>query len=616
MVPFMTQRNGHATAHPKLAPVGLTNPFARLPLSGRRSRGRRWASAFDSSWKQALDSVNKLASLTVPEAITGIGGYAASFSPSLLPRPWYFQGLVSGLSAMFGYQVGLLLSWTASAVAERLGVEVRLKPGLRFGGMTAGAAVLAVGTVAIPLWSLRWHRNTANHVQRPGPGALWATGSAGVAAGVFWLLLGQWKATLWAIKFVTDRLSSHRLAFGLLARLVSTLVVLATILVVLDQVILRGVVGVATSASAQVDRRTPPNVFQPATPLHSGSVESFEEWESLGLQGKRFTCAGPSRERIIEVLGDDAGVHQPIRAYASMNGRSLPEVTAAVLAELDRTDAWSRRAILVVTTTGRGNVNEWSTSAFEFLMRGDCATAAMQYSGLPSAVTMLSSKQQPVEASRLLFGAIEERVNALPTDQRPKLYVAGESLGAFGSNGTFDSADDMVARAAGGVWTGCPTFSPLHTELTRARDAGSTSVLPVVDGGRHVRFAMTPQQLLTGPNGQPLGEWAEPRFVYLQNDTDPVVWWGTHLLWQRPAWLDETAGDGTPMGQMPWWPFITFWQIAVDMTACRSVGPGYGHKYHSAQCVPTWAAVLGLDPQADWSAVIEALDTDVPPVAP
>lgn len=607
-----------------LAPVGPTF-FSRRLIGrdgrilnggrlGRRHRRSRLADLFtESRWKLALVSADKLASLTVPEAMTAVGGYAASYSPSLLPRPWYFQGLVAGLGTMFGYQVGLITSWTIAAVAEKLGIEVTLKPGIRQGGMLAGAAVLTLGTIAIPLASIRWHRQTADYVNRTGPDPKWAVASAAAASGLFWLLLAQWRGTLWAIRYLSRHMQ-HRFAWGLASRLVSSLIVLATILVVLDQVILRGVVGVATTASAQVDLRTPPHVFQPTSPLHSGSAESLEPWDSLGLQGKRFTCGGPSRERIEEVLGEPAS--QPIRAYASMNGRSLDEVCAAVLAELDRTEAWARKAILIVTTTGRGNVNEWSTSSFEFLMRGDCATAAMQYSGLPSAVTMLSSKQTPVEASKLLFGAIEARVAQLPENARPKLYVAGESLGAFGSNGIFDTPDELLARAAGGVWTGCPTFTPLHTEFTRARSVDSTVVCPVVDQGRHVRFAMTPDQLLTDPSGLPYGEWAEPRFVYLQNDTDPVVWWGTHLLWQRPEWLDEMAGTNTPMARMTWWPFITFWQIASDMPVCRDVGPGFGHKYHAAQCVPAWAAVLGLDPAADWTAVQAALNVDVPPVAP
>lgn len=596
-----------------LALVGLTNPFAgRRRL--RRRAGRRWTAALDESrWKIALASADKLASLTVPEAMTAIGGFAASYSPSLLPRPWYWQGLVAGLGAMLGFHSGLVLSWTASAIAEKLGIEVDLKPGLRQGGMLAGAAVLGLGAIAIPLRSLRWQRQTADHVHRPGPDAFWAVASGAAASGVFWLLMAQWKATLWSINYLSGHLNS-RIAWQLASRLLSSFVVGATGLLLLDQVIMRGVVGVATTASAQVDLRTPPNVYQPTTPLHSGSAASAESWDSLGLQGKRFTCAGPSKERIVEVLGEPA--RQPIRAYASMNGRSLDEVCAAVLAELDRTDAWSRRAILVVTTTGRGNVNEWSTSAFEFLMRGDCATAAMQYSGLPSAVTMLSSKQTPVDASELLFGTIEQRIAALPEGSRPRLYVAGESLGAFGSNGIFADPAEMMRRAAGGVWTGCPTFTPMHGLLTDQREPGTTVVRPVIDGGRHVRFAMSPDQLLTHPDGSPLGEWAEPRFVYLQNQTDPVVWWGTHLLWRRPVWLDEMAGTDTPMGRMHWWPFITFWQVAADMPVCRDVGPGFGHKYHSAQCVPAWAGVLGLDASADWTAVQEALNTDVPPVAP
>ena len=603
--------------------MGLLNPLRGRRLIGHGGRivnggllrrtPLRWTGNTESRWKIALGSADKLASLTVPEAIAGLSGYAASYAPSLLPRPWYWQGIVAGLGAMFGYQSGLIASWAVSAVAEKLGVEVRLRPGLRTGGMAAGAAVLAVGAIAIPLHSIKWQRATAAHFGKPGPNAFWAVASAAASAGVWALLLGQWKLTAWAINRLSGHLH-HRYALALLGRLLATFVVLTTIIVIFDQVILRGVIGVATTASAQVDLRTPPNVYQPISLLHSGSTASAEPWDSLGLQGKRFTCAGPDRARIEEVLGEPASA--PIRAYASMNGRSVPEVVDAVLAELDRSDAWTRQAILVVTTTGRGNVNEWSTSAFEFLMRGDCATAAMQYSGLPSAITMISSKQQPVDASRRLFGAIEARIAKLPRHARPKLYVAGESLGAFGSNGIFDSPADLFARTAGGVWTGCPTFTPLHADFTARREPGSTMVRPVVDGGRHVRFAMNPEDLVTDPAGQPYGQWAAPRYVYLQNETDPVVWWGTKLLWQRPEWLDEMRGRPTPMAAMTWWPFITFWQIAADMPVCRDVGPGFGHKYHAAQCVPAWAAVLGLDPRADWSAVQAALNTDVPPVAP
>ncbi|GAA2179787.1 alpha/beta-hydrolase family protein [Brooklawnia cerclae] len=596
----------------------LHNPFSGSRLIGRNGvilhGGRLRPGRVGRTGKTLAAQVT---ALTVPEVATGIAGYAASYTPSLLPRPWYFQGLVAGIGAMSGYQLGLLATWLAETVAGRFGV--RIKPGVRRGGIAAGAAVAGLGMVAIPLRSIRWHRQTAAYVRHPGPDAFWAVASAGAASGVFWLFLAQWRLTLASINILSTHLH-NRFARDLVARAVSTLVVLATILVLLDQVILRGVVGVATTASAQVDLRTPPNVFQPTTPLHSGSGESLEPWDSLGLQGKRFTCAGPTLARVAEVMAGLPAASeeplQPIRAYASMNGRTLPEVVDAVLAELDRTGAWERKAILVVTTTGRGNVNEWSTSAFEYLMRGDSAVAAMQYSGLPSAVTMISSKAVPVNASQMLFAAIEERVASLPESRRPKLYVAGESLGAFGSNGIFESPDDLFSRAAGGVWTGCPGFTPLQSAFTRRRSPDSTQVWPVVDDGRHVRFATTGDHLVTDPCDVPFGPWDEPRFVYLQNDTDPVVWWAPKLLWRKPEWMDEMRGTNTPMGRMTWVPVITFWQIAADMPVCRSIGAGYGHKYAAEQCVPAWAGVLGLDPATDWTPLLDALNTDVPPVAP
>ena len=593
--------------------MGLLNRYLSSPLRRGDSAADALAGFVGSRWKTAAARTDELGAVTAPEAIGGWVAYAASYSPSLLARPWYWQGVIAGLSAMFGHQAGLLISSTVGAIADKVGVQIKLKPGIRQGGKIAGGLILGATAIAIPLRSVRGHRRTAAHSHVNGPNAFWAVASTAAAAGIFVALLAQWRATLWAINYISGHLR-NRFAWELLGRLVSTLVVTTTILVIFDQVIMRTVVGVATTASARVDLRTPNGVHQPLTPLHSGSPASRESWSSLGLQGKRFTCGGPSADRIAEVMGRPA--LQPIRAYASMDGRSIQQVVDAVMAELDRMNAWTRKAILVVTTTGRGNVNEWSTSSFEFLMHGDCATAAMQYSGLPSAVTMLSSKQVPVQASRMLYGAIEDRVATLPLEHRPQLYVAGESLGAFGSNGTFASPEDMLSRAAGGVWTGCPTFTDNQAEWTRRRDPDSTVVRPVVDRGRHIRFACSPAELLIDSRGRPLDAWIAPRFCYLQNDTDPVVWWNTDLLWKKPEWLDEMRGTKTPMAAMTWWPFITFWQIAADMPVCRSVGPGYGHKYHSAQCVPAWAGVLGLDPTADWSTLIAALNVDVPPVNP
>ncbi|MFZ2624662.1 MAG: alpha/beta-hydrolase family protein [Propionibacterium sp.] len=548
-----------------------------------------------------------LAGLSATGITGGLIGYTAAYSPSLLPRPWGFQGLIAALSAMFGYQSGMLVSWMTGLLADLLGVHVHLRNGRRI-WLAAGMTLLAVALVGIPVASLRSQRRTARYCEVEGPGLSWAAMSTGAASLILALFALQWRGTVATIDWMTNHLRS-RVAWALLARMLSTLIVLATIVVVFDQVILKGICGVGRTASERLDRTTPPGVTQPTEPGRSGSAPSREAWDSLGLQGKRFVSSGPDRARIEQVTGRPA--LEPLRAYAALDGRTLHEIARAAVAEMDRMDAWRRAAICIVTTTGRGNVNEWSASAFEYLTGGDCCTVATQYSGLPSAITLFTGKEVPVAASRLLFEAVEARLRELPAGERPKLYLAGESLGAYGSNGIFETPEDMLARIDGAVWLGTPDFTPMHELMTERRAPGSTVVDPVIDSGRQVRFAKNGPELLSDEFGTRLATWGHPRIVYLQNDTDPVVWWSTKLLWRRPAWLDSRRVPNSPMAVMHWWPFVTFWQVASDMPVCRNVPEGYGHKYHAAQITPAWAGVLGRPVTGDYSSIIAALLEDV-----
>ena len=104
-------------------------------------------------------------------------------------------------------------------------------------------------------------------------------------------------------------------------------------------------------------------------------------------------------------------------------------------------------------------------------------------------------------------------------------------------------------------------------------------VVPVLDDGRHIRFAGRPEQLDADEYGRPLGTWAFPRVVYLQHASDPVAWWSPDLMWTAPAWLQETRRD-TPMAQMSWTPQVTFWQITADMLVSNNVPGGFGHRYY------------------------------------
>jgi uncharacterized membrane protein len=105
--------------------------------------------------------------------------------------------------------------------------------------------------------------------------------------------------------------------------------------------------------------------------------------------------------------------------------------------DLERTGAFDRKYLLVVTTTGSGWVDPALVDTFEYLSGGDSATVAMQYPYLPSWISYLVDQSKAREAGRALFDAVYGAWSQLLPDQRPKLLVAGESLGSFGGETAF-----------------------------------------------------------------------------------------------------------------------------------------------------------------------------------
>ena len=536
--------------------------------------------------------------------LLGLAGYLASMTPSLLPRTWLVQGAIAGLCGTFGYAVGRLLESLGGAIGRWAGVEVTMRPQARRLLLWGWPLVLVVILLVTPFAMLRRHQRTAEIVGTEAPTALELLLATGVALLVFALLMGVWEG-LSALVSLTSRQLRRALprwaAQAIAAILVIALVGLTVDRLVVDMFVARAVSN-ADTVNARGLRDAPPE-----SPLRSGGPGSAESWASLGHAGRTFVSSGPSRDEIAEVT--DGGSADPIRVYAGLTReRDLEDTAAAVVAELERTGAFGRRAILLIVTTGTGWINEWVPSSFEFLLGGDSAVAAMQYSTLPSALAFIESATTPPEAGTALITAVETALSELPEESRPELYLSGESLGADGASAAFDSLEDMVARVDGAVFTGTPGFTPLHEQITASRVMSSTQVLPVVDDGRHVRFASEPAELEADQFGRGLGSWDEPRIVYLQNRSDPVVWWHPRLLYRTPDWLDETR-QGSPAEQMSWAPFVTFWQVSADLGWANSAPPGEGHRYDT-EVVAAMAAVLGGDPGADLGGIVDAISSN------
>lgn len=576
-----------------------------------------------------------------PTALTaGILASWAALTPSLVPRRWWMTGVsvatasaaASGVVQVTGAAVRMLgrnrrrgrgwLPLGAAALPRRVGGPADAEAADPLRTLRRAAAVAAAAGVAVSLRdSVRWQADVARRtgVREASP----VHHLAGYAVG-----LGGW-----VVLHGAGRLS-RGLRRRLVARLVRSLPIVPPALVAgaAALVVIRFYGWMLAGVLAQADQNAVIQSFAqvgvgagPAERVRSGSRESFEPFATMGLHGRAFVTGGPRGARIQEVWGslspgarDTAargrGTTEPIRVFAGRLGHPDPrDAAAAVVAELERTGAFSRRAILVAIGTGSGWVPPWSTSAFEYLHRGDCAVVSAQYSFAGSWLAFLIHRRAAREVAREVMRAVRRRLRRVPPERRPRLYAAGESLGAYGGLGAFVSPGKMLRVVDGALWTGAPRGARVLSRILEDRRHGSSEVRPVYGTGRHVRFVTRPEELTQAPPGFTYARWASPRVVFAQHGSDPVVWWDPSVLLRRPDWLREArAADVSP--GVRWRPFATFWQLTADMPRSVELPRGRGHSYHG-ETVHYWNAVLGTGLSAeDCDEIARAISIDLAPL--
>lgn len=516
--------------------------------------------------------------------------YGVSVSPSLLARSWQWHAVASGVLSAVGYIVGLTIQRFYALVVPRLGVEITAPQSVSI----AFRAVLLLGFF---LWFLRWllqsyrERKRANHL----------VGMRGETLGEYLLgtfcafilmlaLLGIAWGLQWIGRAIVIVLSQWMHMVFALA--LSLLILVVIVYALTSKVLLKLGINFFTRHARKMNNRTAKGIVQPQVPERSGSPQSRSSWRAVGGQGRVFLGRGPSRADIEAVTGCPA--MEPIRVYAGMpeEGQSLRSAADLVVEELHRTGAFDRAVILIATSTGSGWVDEWQVQPLEYLTRGNCATASMQYSFVPSSVNFLTDLDVSEEAAVILFETIRRAVDEIPEDRRPALFVCGESLGAYASQHVFSGIVDVLSRTDGALWVGTPAFTPMHAELTAIRHRGSPEVAPVVANGRHVRFVNVPENLWADVYGRELGDWNYPRVVYAQHPSDPVVWWNSELVWHKPDWISEKV-DGDVSPHMQYTRGATYIQVLVDMPVAGTAPGGHGHTYHE-ELIPLWEAILGL----------------------
>jgi len=512
--------------------------------------------------------------------LVGVGFLAISLTPSLLPRTWLVQGLISGVSTATGYAIGTLLG---RLVPLRLPARVR-----RFGWyIVAGLGLPLLGTLAYQ--SSRWQRGLYTLMGEPPPARIGYLRVGLVTVAVFVVVL----AVARAMRAAARRLSrvfagalpvrSAQAAGGVLVALVS--------MGLLDAAVYDPAMSFAVASSESLNDELRPQMIAPTEDTRSGGPGSALSWASLGLEGRAFVSSGPS----VGLLRGFSGraPKPPIRVYAGL--RSAPDLSAgAALAvrELERTGAFTRQVLCVITTTGTGWVDPRAAEALEYLYNGDSALVAIQYSYLPSWLSYVVEREKAEAAGRELFNQVYARWSRLPPEHRPRLLLFGESLGSLGGEAAFPDLDDLRQRVDGILWAGPLAANRLWSTLVAARDPGTSQVRPSYQQGRTVRFVTRPADLTN-----PTGPWPTPRVVYVQHASDPITWWSPALAVRRPDWLREPRGpDVSPA--MRWYPFVTFWQVTADLVLAHETGLGHGHRY-GGELAMAWAAIAA---PPGWSA--------------
>lgn len=325
----------------------------------------------------------------------------------------------------------------------------------------------------------------------------------------------------------------------------------------------------------------------PTNDFVSGGPKSISPYDELGLQGRRYVSDVTTPDLIESALGEPAVAH-PIRAYIGYNSEPLYSTGRSELAleELDRLGAFDRRYLLLFCPTGTGWVDQTMIESAEIMARGDIATCCIQYGRSPSFLAVQKVALGRQQFRQLLWG-VKQRLADRPEEDRPKVLVFGESLGAWSSSdvvmyqGIAGFDDYGIDRA---LWFGLPGLAKWSKNGMRE---GRSDLIPEGTVGTFDRIEQVKELSDEERDGL--------RAVILDHDNDPIARVSPRLAVKQPDWLEPGQDKGRNVPEdMEWTPLLTFLQVGVDAMNAMRVIPGefksFGHDYRGDTAEFVYAA--------------------------
>jgi len=410
-----------------------------------------------------------------------------SLTPTLIPRSWEVQAAVSAVCLGIGYGIGTLAGGCVQRLLERSGRSLGDLSRRRSWILVVVAWLVAV-ILGARMW-MSWQNEQRNFMGMASvvrfDAVLMSTLSP--LAGAFLVVVGR--------VIAKGVVVSHRFIQSHLPPAIVSVPATALLIVLLAIVAVRALTTAANSMYAGANEQTTEGIRSPDSSAVSGSSASFVAWDSLGRMGRDFVATATTRRELETFHGADTRIADPVRVYVGVDSAdTIAERAQLAVRELERAGGFNRKVLVVWVPTGTGWMIPKAAAALEELHRGDTAIVAIQYSFLPSQVSVLVDAGLAKEAGTTLFSAVRARWSELSPDRRPKLVLFGKSLGAAGVEAPFVGVDasssvaGMVARTDGVLIAGAPHSNPILSQLARERDPRSPVWQPVFDGGRSVRF--------------------------------------------------------------------------------------------------------------------------------
>lgn len=321
----------------------------------------------------------------------------------------------------------------------------------------------------------------------------------------------------------------------------------------------------------------PGYLMPPSSKFVSGSKHSLVDWKTLSVQGRRYVASALEVDDINTTM-EVRNAKEPIRVFIGID--TVEDEKARVklaIKELERTGAFERSLIMVISPTGTGYVNYVAVESAEYMTKGDMSSVAIQYSKRPSPMS-LDRVPEGRWQFKMLVKEIQKKLQEIPQSKRPKFVIFGESLGAWTSQDSFiDQGTDGLVNAGidKALWIGTPYGSKWKSQVLDKKTR--PDVEPVLVGsfdnfGEVDKLDQSTKEKL--------------RYVMITHHNDGVALFGASLLYKKPDWLTDPEKRPPTISKSQYYTSPgTFLLTLLDMKNSMNVIPGQfeasGHDYRA-----------------------------------